>query len=1049
MSVNHDTFACMNLLIHTAGDARSLADTLAQEITSAELGPFDSELIITGGRAQNRFLEQHFTTVFKQRGSNSPAGISAGLQYLNPRRVVEAFLPSREDPWQVGRLSWHILNLLRESTEQWAKPLQEFIARDDGQHHYEGARTIASLFDEYATHRPSLLREWLAGSSPNDPDEQWQAELFRALHAHLGALPLPLHIPEAIDEIIAREITRFHVWVPELNPSDIEFLQHLPPQVEAQLWLVVPHAQEFRDALAAGKVGGESGWPRRFEKYKNMPITGPLGAAWWDLGATIGHMIPAATHAPALKIGSQTPQVPDSLPKNIQVHASHGPSRQVEVLREALTDLLQQNQDLHPRDILILSPSISDYAPLLQAAFNPGVGHPGGRIPIRVGGLKSQNVNPLLELGWVLTTLVGSRVTSNDIAALVERPEVAKRFRFSRQDAELFLTWIRESGIRWGLDASQRHEMGVPTEEHTIESGLHNLLLGAASELSLEGITPYTKTQSADLDSLGAFAEMLTRTRHGLTQLQQATSLGQWVEGIAALIDQVAQGTAEEHYDLHQQLGHINTSPDTPVKVQDMRFLMQELGQQRTTLAQYGTGAITAAGLAANAALPHKVVCLLGMDDASFPRSVKYHGDNLLHHTPLPGETSQVDWDRAAFLSAVTSATEHLILTYSAWGEIKGEERDPATPLIDLRKGFDKLDIPVVHTKHFLHPFDSRYFDGTLTSYDHRLAPTQHDPGSIDEATPEEQKHETKKIELRELEKFFDHPVEYFFTRCLRMYVNDEIEKLPQDIPITIDGLSGWQVGQSILNASEEAGWQLHIPEEIKLQENLPPGRFGQEAINEVSEKASTIVHEAAKLELGPVASVEIEASAGAHVVTGVVSGLSGDRLVFITYSTQRPTHLFRLWLRLVALAAHAPHQGLKGTLIARDRETARVLTWNAPSQSEAQEILKGFIHLFDAGTKQPIPLPVGTAYEWQKAKWQAEEDGKPASVDEQIRKADLVWSAYSDYQREKSNPYHELVWGVGAPIEKLFDQPNGTRPEQSLFAEYAAMMWEGMLNAV
>ena len=53
----------------------------------------------------------------------------------------------------------------------------------------------------------------------------------------------------------------------------------------------------------------------------------------------------------------------------MQVHACHGPARQVEVLREVLVGLLQDDPTLEPRDIVVMCPDVETYAPLITAGF--------------------------------------------------------------------------------------------------------------------------------------------------------------------------------------------------------------------------------------------------------------------------------------------------------------------------------------------------------------------------------------------------------------------------------------------------------------------------------------------------------------------------------------------------------------------------------------------------------------------------------------------------------------------------------------------------------
>ena len=58
--------------------------------------------------------------------------------------------------------------------------------------------------------------------------------------------------------------------------------------------------------------------------------------------------------------------------RSVQVHACHGPARQVDVLREVLLGLLADDPTLEPRDILVMCPDIETYAPLIEADFGLG-----------------------------------------------------------------------------------------------------------------------------------------------------------------------------------------------------------------------------------------------------------------------------------------------------------------------------------------------------------------------------------------------------------------------------------------------------------------------------------------------------------------------------------------------------------------------------------------------------------------------------------------------------------------------------------------------------
>src|SRR5204863_5922993 len=82
-----------------------------------------------------------------------------------------------------------------------------------------------------------------------------------------------------------------------------------------------------------------------------------------------------ANRAPA---GAPLPGEDDERPvldendRSVQVHAWRGRARQVEVLRDAILHLLEEDPTLEPRDVIVMCPDIETFAPLIQATFGAG-----------------------------------------------------------------------------------------------------------------------------------------------------------------------------------------------------------------------------------------------------------------------------------------------------------------------------------------------------------------------------------------------------------------------------------------------------------------------------------------------------------------------------------------------------------------------------------------------------------------------------------------------------------------------------------------------------
>ena len=83
--------------------------------------------------------------------------------------------------------------------------------------------------------------------------------------------------------------------------------------------------------------------------------------------------------------------------RSVQIHACHGRARQVEVLRDAILHVLEEDETLQPRDIIVMCPDIETFAPLVQATFGAGE------------TVADDDVEPLAEGIARLTCACGSR----------------------------------------------------------------------------------------------------------------------------------------------------------------------------------------------------------------------------------------------------------------------------------------------------------------------------------------------------------------------------------------------------------------------------------------------------------------------------------------------------------------------------------------------------------------------------------------------------------------------------------------------------------------
>jgi exodeoxyribonuclease V gamma subunit len=460
--------------------------------------------------------------------------------------------------------------------------------------------------------------------------------------------------------------------------------------------------------------------------------------------------------------------------------------------------------------------------------------------------------------------------------------------------------------------------------------------------------------------------------------------------------------------------------------------------------------------------VPHRVVCLLGLDDGAFPRRAPRDGDDLTLEDPHVGERDPRSEDRQMLLDALLAAGDRLIVTYTGNDERTNAPRPPAVPVGEL---LDVVDATVraeggpaserVVVRHPLQPFDPRNFLA--------LRPWSFDPVTLagaralggPRAAPEPflagplAAVAAPVVELEDVVRFVRHPVRAFLRLRLGIGLGDFADEIEDDLPVELDGLARWGVGQRLLDALlAGVEGRTAILAEI-ARGNLPPGVLGQPVIDEIFPVVDEIVGAAERLG-GEGSSVDVRVVLGdGRSLRGTVPGVSGDVLRTVTFSRIGARHRITAWVRLLALVAAAPERAYSAVTIGRSegRASLRVARIRPPADDPAARRewalgqLAAVVDLHDRGMREPLPLYCRTSAAY-------------ASGGDRAARAEWVsdWNvAKEDAERE-----HVLVLGGVRSIDDLLaEEPRSDESgdgweasETTRFGRCARRLWDGLLAA-
>jgi exodeoxyribonuclease V gamma subunit len=1051
--------------VHRAERADVLADALAEVLARPLADPFAAEVVAVPAKGVERWLAQRLS---HRLGAPDGDGICAGVAFRSPAALVAESISGAiggapdADPWHPERAVWPLLEVLDAAADEpWCAVLHAHHAR-----RHALARRMAELFGAYATHRPELLRAWRAGADAVDADLAWQPELWRRLRARIAG-PDPVERVDAAcaalraDPAMATLPERLSLFGPtRLAAQELAVLAALGEHRAVHLWLPHPSPALWEKVTPCGAP------PRAADPTADAaahPLLSSLGRDVRELQVRLVAAVPGLVDEhhpcpeppPTLLGGLQralrddrATAVPVVTDTSVQVHACHGPDRQVEVLREVVLGLLEADPGLEPRDVLVMCPDIETFAPLISAAFGPGA-HPAQALPVRLADRALRQVNPLLDVVARLLELATARLTAAQVLDLLAAAPVRRRFGLDDGDLDRLRELAVGSGVRWGLDAAHRRPFKLEMfGQNTWSAGLDRLLLGVAmpGDAWLGTALP-APVEPGDTVRVGRLAEFVERLAGVLGVLSGERPLAEWTATLARALElltsapeawQEVQARAELAEATHVAGPHAAT---VPLGLADVRNLLVERLRGRPTRAGFRTGTLTVATLVPMRSVPHRVVCLLGLDDGVFPRAGEVDGDDVLARRPLVGERDARSEDRQLLLDAIMAATDTLVVIHSGADERTGLRRPPAVPLGELLDALAPADVVAVHP---LQPFDARNFTapfsfdraelgGARAAAGPRAAAPPFLPAPLPRPTP-------GTALLDDLVTFVEHPVKGFLTQRvgLSMYAGDEAPA--EALPVAPDGLGKWTIGHRLLG-DRLAGRALeHCRQAEWRRGDLPPGALGDRLLADVLEDVEPLVAAAAEYRLGEATDqdVDVELPDGTHVV-GTVGGLHGHTALRVEYSRLTPKQRLRSWVRLVALTA-ATDEPWRAVTVGRGERFGIARAIVGPiSPDAARAVLAELVALRAAGLCAPLPLSTVTGYNYTRVRRGG------AGPGDALAEAARAWT--NGAGGERADPSHERVWGRAAPASVLSGEAGPPGGEPTRFGALALGLWSPLLQ--
>jgi exodeoxyribonuclease V gamma subunit len=1082
------------LNIFTSNRLEILAEYLSRMVKRPASSVLAAETIVIQSRGMERWVSLELAR---------HNGICANIRFPFPnaflQEIAEQVLPEFSEPstFEPEILMFKIMKILPHFTElNGFEHLKAYLA-DDATYlkRMQLSNKLADIFDQYQVFRPEMILGWEKGAEGAHSTEQWQAQIWRQLvkdgqNLHRAGLQRELikkitgepHqfscLPERIFIFGISYLPLFHLqtFVALGQLAEINFfilnpcreywgdivsekqMQTFKKQYSRSADLTTAlHLEQGNRLLAAMGAHGRNFFTlidsfdfQRHEIYDDPGCTSLLGCIQSDiLNLRERKGITAAVNNQTNPLARPAPPIcVDASDISIQVHCCHSPMREIEVLHDNLLAMFDQDPQLLPKDIIVMTPDIEVYAPYIQAVFETQIDE-GQRIPFRVADQSIREQSRLIDDFLSLLDLKGSRLSAAQMMRLLESPGVKQKFGLDDSDIETVERWIRDTRIRWGVDDQSRQQLGLPaTSDNTWRAGIERLLLGYAmpgnNQRMFAGILPYDNIEGNEVHSFGKFLHFVDKIFCCAKELERPKQLKRWSAEFKGLLDDffaVNEETEREAQILQtifEDLGNRQTDAefDEALEFEPVRFyLVQRLAELRRS-SDFMTGGVTFCAMLPMRSIPFKVICLIGMNSDRFPRDDQFLTFDLIANHQRPGDRSRRNDDKYLFLESIISAREKLYISYVGQSILDNSRIPPSVVVSELLdaidQGFYLTDKNIrehVVSIHRLQAFSAQYFkkDAELFSYSRenrdaaaslntRKEPAPLITGAIPLTPPElEQVH---RPQIETLCRFFACPTRFLLQQRLGIYLEETLVLTDQSEDFSLTPLDRYRVGQNMVRS----GLAGKTPDDYRPLQmamgQLPHGAVGAYYYNEMSIDAEWFVRKIESLRDEKISdSLETQIKIDEFYLQVRFPEIYRQGLIQIRYANQRAQDLLESWIYHLALCAVAPDNWpLTSILLLKNA------TWQFSPVAENLKYLSDLLNIFKQGLEEPLHFFPNTSLQYVR---QQQIKGRKKSA--ALASARKEWVSSEFTRGESDNPYYDLGFKMTDPLDESFEEISQT----------------------
>ena len=833
----------MVLSFYFSNKMEVLLDILSKKYSKYSTSIFSKEIIVIQTKGMAKWVSLEFALKL---------GIAANIEFLFPNNFIQLVSEyvnpqinkkAIKEKWNLVFKIYNILKNKEVLNEKDFLPLKNYLKDDtDNAKTLQLSFQIADTFDQYQIYRPQMIESWDKGvfNFRNKDLNKWQPLLWQKIFNNNE-----LHRTSVFNELIENvnkvdklfeKVSFFGISV--LPPVHLKILEEISKKTDVDVYLLNPCREYWGDIKSDKEIKYIVKRSKATQEGLILEEINYLLASLGKLGREFNEMILECENSESfeyfedIKVNSHLTQIQDDLlkltntdesekllwnkkDKSISIHSCHSKMREIQILYDNILDVLNNDEDVSPSDILVISPQIVDYVSIINSIFN----NEDVKIPYSISDLPDTFISFFMEVILSVARLLESRFKASDVLGILEQEPVSRKFGISHSDLDKIIHWFEEANIRWAKDKDLLDEYGnFDIDSISFKQGVRRLVTGFATYAEnnnndFRSVYPVKSFDESDRHLLGSFLDFVEILKDLSDEVKVEKTGKEWFEFYGKLIESLFSSENEFESSYLNVLKIINKlvekmEDDVLLSFKNFTLSFKKMFDEELSSRGFIAGGITFCAMIPMRSIPFKMICVIGLNMGTFPRVKKPLEFDLIKDNPQKGDRSQKDSDRYLFLETILSARKYLYISYIGQSIFTNDEIPPSilvTELIEYIKSRFKTDDDIV-IKHKLQPYHSDYFKNKteLFSYSKTYLEIAKSRGILEDMPALingdlRDIDEVKNIGLNDLIDFFGNPVKYFYNKILGIYLRDNYNDIKDTENFVIDSLESYQIKDKII----------------------------------------------------------------------------------------------------------------------------------------------------------------------------------------------------------------------------------------------------------